>query len=184
MADEVIFKKAGLSAVRVSHEHYPALFEMIRSYDSYCLTYNIPGDLEVFSRWMDKSMQAGVTGVYKGHAVALIYFSDLYDGFYGNVHIFKHRTFYHPMLHTLALNALRQMMDDFNLEKVQGITSVHAVSLQRYFKMLGFNNDGLLRHHAKVKGVWTDFSVWSRLRSEFEDIPQSSDPHADGRDPE
>lgn len=123
---------------------------------------------EEFADWFDLNAQDSLTGLDDGVVIGCGYLDAVYPGYYGSVNIFKipGRKSLRELVEALR-GVLSYWFVKYEFEKLVGIIRSDNRACRLFAKALGFQVDGVLRHHRKVNGIWTDYLMTSILRSEL-----------------
>jgi len=162
----IIFSAGPVGVVPTQDWHLPAFWRMLKDWPDFWADDERPRDFDAFTAWFKAHARDALTGVEAGQPVGCAYLDFIYPGYYANANIFKRRGYGNRKLVTAVVRAgLPYWFKEYSLEKIIAVT--RQKSAVRLARRLGFRKDGTLRHHRKVRGVWTDYTLLSLLRGDL-----------------
>jgi len=160
-----------VAVVETTRADYPAFWEILCEHgvEKFFAEPDQVPDLTAFSAWYGVQALYSLTGfdAEKG-VVGGAYLDFIQEGYYASVNIFKRRGYLRRELVAAVMqSALPYLFERFDLEKIVGVTRVDNGSCLELLKAIGLTVDGVIRHHRRVRGEWTDYFLTSILREEL-----------------
>lgn len=169
---DVIYEKNGVQIMPMEREHIPALWELLQEHkhpEDFFADGTDAADLDGFTLWFECEAIDPLVGLDHGEIVGAAWLDLLYHGHSASINIIKKRHYLNPELVAAIFRAgLPYYFDKYALEKLNGYPRVNNQACLNMLQLIGLHIDGVLRHHRKVHGAWTDYAITSILKEELQ----------------
>jgi len=151
--------------IREPEQHeIPELYEILSQYPS---SFRDEIGEAGFVQWFKENARYPLIGVEHGQILAFVYLDYVSEGHYANVVFAKRKGIDYVQL----LNAIRRAGLPYyfalDIVKLTATAPVGHRASVHFLNNVGFTLDGILKKHAKIKGVWHDYHLFSYLREDL-----------------
>ena len=167
----IIYEKNGVQVMETTRDHLSALWDLLQEHDNPGNFFADGADivnLADFIPWFETEAIDPLTGLDNGQVVGAAWLDLLYHGHSASINILKKRGYLKPALVAgIMRSGLPYYFEKYDLEKINGYPRADNQACINMLTLIGLKIDGTLRHHRKVKGVWTDYLITSILKEEL-----------------
>ena len=172
---EIIADTGPIVAIPTVDDHLKSFWDILKGYPGTVEDYlgYMPDSCERFSAEYKRRTRDSVTLFFEGIITGFGFLEHITEGHSAYGVVVK-RAGYPKGLQSIRLivSVIRKEIfpcwfEKWHLEKLCGIVRENNIRALRFDMALGFRQDGILRHHEKVNGVWTDAILVSLLREEL-----------------
>jgi len=137
--------------------------------ENYFADYAKPrNDVEWLRDWWEKNVWHSLTGLMDGVPVGCGYLTDIKTGDKATIGIFKKKGLLEtPEVAEIFRKYLARFFEKFDLQKVQGFVRMDNDACKLIYQIIGFKEEGISKHHNKVRGKWQDYQIVSITKGEY-----------------
>lgn len=168
---EIIYEKNGVQIVPATIGHMAAFWDLIQEHKDPEQFFADGGEIKDkadFVDWYSRETIDPLTGLDNGEVVGGAWLDLLYETHSASINIIKKRDYLNPELVAGIFRAgLPYYFEKYGLEKINGYPRANNQACINMLQLIGLQIDGVLRHHKRVNGVWTDYCITSILKEEL-----------------